>query len=201
MKSSSVQQAFDKYIELLLKWNETHNLTSIIDPEKIRSRHFDDSCEPVSFLDGRKRLVDLGTGAGFPGIPLKLVKPELEITLIDTKRKKIAFCDEVIRMLGLTGIQTIRGRAEDPYVYRMLGLFDAVISRAAWPLPVFLEIADPYYDEDGICIAMRGANWKQELDAIGDIMARHKLALFDSHRYTVGKDEKRCLLIFNKKEF
>jgi 16S rRNA (guanine527-N7)-methyltransferase len=191
----------EQYLELLLKWNDTHNLTSITDPQKIKTHHFEDSCAPLPFLEGKKRLVDLGTGAGFPGIPLKIANPELEITLIDAKRKKIAFCNEVIRKLKLDGIEAMQGRAEDPYVYRSLGVFDVVISRATWPLNVYLEMSDPYYDESGICIAMRGSKCKEELSEARDIMERHKLVLNDEHAYTIGDYEGRCLLIFKKKQF
>ena len=125
---------FDVYVELLQKWNEKYNLTSITDPDNIKTDHFDDSLAPLPLLEDSKRLVDLGTGAGFPGIPLKMARPELEVVLIDAKRKKVSFCNEVIRTLGLQDIEAIQGRAEDPYLYRSLGLFDAVISRATWPI-------------------------------------------------------------------
>ncbi len=190
---------FEKYLALLLKWNAQINLTAITDPAEIRSHHFDDSIAPVHFIEHAKSLVDLGTGAGFPGIPLKIIMPKLRVVLIDAKRKKISFCNEVIRTLKLDGIEAIQGRAEDPYLFRTFDRFDVVISRATWDLNVFLEIADPYFDENGLCIAMRGAKWENELKSAGKIIARHNLRLDTTHPYTIGQGEKRCLLIFRKR--
>jgi 16S rRNA (guanine527-N7)-methyltransferase len=194
-----MQQLFDRYSELLLKWNERFNLTAITDAEKIRTHHFDDSLAACPFVEDARSLIDLGTGGGFPGIPLKICLPELNVVVLDAKRKKIAFCQEVIRELGLTGIEAVHGRAEDPYLYRALGLFDVVISRAAWPLTVFLEIATAYYNESGTCIAMRGANWENEIKESEEIVKRHKLMVVETHPYTVGQDEQRALVIFKKK--
>ncbi len=194
-----MQQLFDHYAALLLKWNERFNLTTITDREKIQTHHFDDSLAVCEFVKDARSLIDLGTGAGFPGIPLKICFPELTVVVLDAKRKKIAFCQEVIRQLGLMGIEAVHGRAEDPYLYRALGFFDVVISRATWPLTMFLEIATSYFDQRGTCIAMRGTHWDEELKGSELIMKRHALAVIGTHTYTIGHNEHRALLMFKKK--
>ncbi len=191
-------ELFDQYLALLQKWNAHYNLTSIVDAHEIQTHHFDDSLAPLPFVEKAATLIDLGTGAGFPGIPLKIASPHLDVTLIDATRKKISFCNEVIRALKLQGIRAVQGRAEDPYLVRQFDPFDIVISRATWPLGMLLEMADAYFNEHGRCIAMRGARWREELAESQDIIARHKLALETTHPYTIAHDEQRCLLIFRK---
>ena len=92
---------FEKYRKLLLKWNKQYNLTSIEDPKEIWIKHFEDSLSLLSLLTDNSSVLDLGCGAGFPGIPLKIENPNLKITLLDSNRKKIAFCEAVIRELKL----------------------------------------------------------------------------------------------------
>jgi 16S rRNA (guanine527-N7)-methyltransferase len=191
-------ELFRQYLALLQKWNTHYNLTSIVDTREIETHHFDDSLAPLPFVEKATTLIDLGTGAGFPGIPLKIAAPHLDVTLIDATRKKISFCNEVIRTLKLQGIRAVQGRAEDTMLVRQFNPFDVVISRATWPLGVLLEMADLYFDEHGRCIAMRGARWREELTETQDIIARHKLALDTTHPYTIAHGEQRCLLIFRK---
>lgn len=192
------EEQFKEYARLIKKWNAKYNLTAIDDDEGIRTHHFDDSLAVVPFVEHAKTLIDLGTGAGFPGIPLKIALPHLEVTLIDAKRKKIAFCQEAIRTLGLKEITAIDGRAEDQYVYRGLGTFDVVISRATWSLDVFVAIAALYLGESSTCIAMRGAAWKKDLEEARETLERFNLKLKDTHEYTIGAGDKRCLLVFKK---
>jgi 16S rRNA (guanine527-N7)-methyltransferase len=193
------EEQFKKYAELIKKWNEKINITSIDDDEGIRTHHFEDSLAAKEFVSDTRTLIDLGTGAGLPGIPLKIALPDLEVVLIDARRKKISFCQEVIRALDLEKIRAIDGRAEDPYVYRELGTFDIVISRATWSLDVFVAIAAPYMNGNSKCIAMRGANWKADLEEAEGELKRHKLSLEKTHEYIVGKGDKRCILVFRKR--
>jgi len=192
-------EQFKTYAELIRKWNSKYNITAIDDDDGIRTHHFDDSLAAKRFVGDAKTLIDLGTGAGLPGIPLKIVIPGLEVTLVDAKRKKIAFCQEVIRALKLKNIKAIDGRAEDPYIYRMLGTFDVVISRATWSLHVFAAIAAPYMNAKSTCIAMRGASWEKDLEEAAENINRYGLELESAHEYTVGTGDKRCLIIFRKK--
>lgn len=149
-------EQFDSFLKLLLKWNETYNLTAITDEKEIRIKHFEDSLSPLPFLPDNCRLLDIGSGAGFPGIPLKIKRPDLEIVLLDSQRKRIAFCEAAIRELRLKNISAIHGRAEDKKIQNDLGLFDVVISRATFSLEKFLELTLPFAQEKGIAIAMKG---------------------------------------------
>lgn len=191
-------ERFKGYSELIKKWNRKINITAIDDDDGIRTHHFEDSLAAKAFVSNARTLIDLGTGAGLPGIPLKIAIPDLEVVLIDAKRKKISFCQEVIRTLGLEKIRAIDGRAEDPYIYRELGTFDAVISRATWSLDVFVAIAVPYMSGDSVCIAMRGASWEEDLEEAKDELKRYKLNLEKAHEYVVGDDNKRCILVFKR---
>ena len=126
-------EQFLAYYDLLIERNKVMNLTAITEFEEVMSKHFVDSCAlgKAVALDGKKRLLDVGTGAGFPGIPLKIIYPELEVVLLDSLNKRVKFLNEVIEKLGLTGITAIHGRAEDiakQKEYR--GNFDLVVSRA-----------------------------------------------------------------------
>lgn len=149
-------------MELLLKWNKTYNLTAITDLKEIQIKHFEDSLSPLPFLKSCERILDIGTGGGFPGIPLKIERPELEVILLDSQRKKISFCEEVIRQLGLKKISAHQGRAEDPKMIKTLGLFNAVICRATFSIHDFLTMAGPYLKKEGIAIAMKSEHWREE---------------------------------------
>lgn len=188
--------ALDHYADLLIAWNKKLNLTAITDLAKIRSHHFDDSMAALDAVRTAHSLIDLGTGAGLPGIVLKICQPSLRVVLVDATRKKISFCNEVIRRLNLTDIEAIQGRAEDSALQQRLGKFDAVISRATWGLDEYLAIAIAYLAAGGIIIAMRGAAWREDLEAARQTMERKSLDLFKSEEYSIGDGEKRCLLIF-----
>ncbi len=189
---------FESYLQLLLKWNKTYNLTSITDPKEIRIKHFEDSLASLPFLPPRARLLDIGTGAGFPGIPLKIEKSDLEVVLLDSQRKKIAFCEAVVRELKLNGIETVHGRSDDPKIQKQLGLFDVVISRATFSLSDFLEAAAKYIRPggiapEGIAIAMKGRNWEEEYREKSG-WKLEKVFDYDLSRF----QGKRTLLIFKQ---
>lgn len=185
-----------QYFDLLVRWNRRINLTAIKDWEEFQQKHIADSLELLPFLDGAKNILDIGTGAGIPGIILKIERPELEVTLLDSTRKKISFCDEAIRQLGLKGIRAVWGRAEDPKIVQSLGQFDLVVSRAAWGLSEFLGVAAPYVANGKRLIAMKGLRWKEELDDAQGAMSRHSFELVSSHSYRLAGGESRCIMIF-----
>jgi 16S rRNA (guanine527-N7)-methyltransferase len=149
--------AFELYLKELLKWNQKINLTAIRSEKGMVLKHFLDSLSVTPYLPKHSSVLDIGSGAGFPGIPLKIVQPTLEMTLIDSVRKKIDFQRHIIRMLGLKGTEAIHGRVQDKGILQGLGgRFDIVLSRAFSDLQTFLALSFPFLIEGGTVIAMKG---------------------------------------------
>ena len=168
--SGEQKQQFLTYYEYLVEKNKVMNLTAITEYEEVITKHFLDSlavvktsCFKPEKLAG-KRLIDIGTGAGFPGIPLKIVFPEMEILLLDSLNKRINFLNEVTEMLGLTKINTVHGRAED-YAkqkgYRES--FDFCVSRAVANLSTLSEYCIPFVKQGGCFISYKSGSVDQEL--------------------------------------
>lgn len=163
--SPQVVGQFMVYLHELKAWNARMNLTAIETDEDVITRHFLDSLTPYRFLDKVTRLLDAGAGAGFPGIPLKIVLPNLRATLVDSVSKKVLFMRHIIRTIGLgPDIEAIATRLEDKaLVKKYAGLFDCVISRAFTNLPDFLEMSQSYLAPGGVIIAMKGPKAQEEL--------------------------------------
>ncbi|MBU8849536.1 MAG: 16S rRNA (guanine(527)-N(7))-methyltransferase RsmG, partial [Desulfobacterales bacterium] len=148
----------------LAAWNKKINLTAIKDPLKIAEKHFIDSIAVVPFLGNEKCLMDMGSGGGFPGIPIKIMRPSLKVVLIDSSRKKVNFLKHVIRMLQLENIEAFHSRVEDLHENKAFkNKFDAVISRAFTDLSNFVDLAVPLLNKKGSIYAMKGKNAKQEI--------------------------------------
>lgn len=161
---------YDKFIiykDMIKEWNEKVNLTAITEDEEIIKKHFIDSIKSYRFeeLNNCKNLIDIGTGAGFPGIPLKIMRPDLEVVLLDSLNKRVNFLNEVIKRLGLTGIKAIHGRAEDfarENNYREK--FDVAISRAVANMSVLSELCIPFVKNGGYFVAMKGPSVDEEIN-------------------------------------
>ncbi len=155
---------FYSYMNLLLEWNKVMNLTGITDPKEIIIKHFIDSLTVISKINKDSTIIDVGTGAGFPGIPIKIIFPETCVVLLDSLNKRINFLNEVIEKLNLKNIETVHGRAEDygkDKKYRET--FDIAIARAVAPLNILLEYLMPFVKVNGKCICMKGANINEEI--------------------------------------
>jgi 16S rRNA (guanine527-N7)-methyltransferase len=141
----------------LLKWTRKINLTAICDPLEIAVKHFLDSIAPAPIIPPDISLLDMGSGGGFPGIPLKIMIPSLSVTLIDASRKKVNFLKHVIRMLGLDNIEACHIRAEDlSRDFISNNTYDVIISRALSSLVNFVQMSLPLLSKDGFIIAMKG---------------------------------------------
>ena len=201
---------FDKYFQLLIKWNEVMNLTAITEFDDVCKLHFVDSISGSKYFDFSKKdysLVDIGTGAGFPGIPIKIVFPELHITLLDSLNKRLNFLNEVIDQLGLNekgSIKTLHGRAEDYCTVKEGSLresFDIAVSRAVANMSTLSEYCLPYVKVGGSFIAYKSEKAQEELKnakgAIhllgGKLVATEEFLLPDT-------DVSRTICIVEKKE-
>lgn len=157
--------AFISYLHELRRWNRRVNLTSIEDEREIVIRHFLDSLTPLEVLGKAWKVLDVGSGAGFPGIPLKIVRPDLSVVLIDSSKKKVAFERHIIRTLRLEGIEAIHGRVEG-LACTMPRVFDAVISRAFSRVAMLASLSAPLLKPGGFLVAMKGPRWKEELEGV-----------------------------------
>jgi 16S rRNA (guanine527-N7)-methyltransferase len=157
-------EAFEVYLKELLKWNQKINLTAIQTEKGIVLKHFLDSLSVLPYLLKSSSILDIGSGAGFPGIPLKIVQPTLEATLIDSVRKRVDFQRHIIRTLGLKGIEAIHGRVQDRgIVQRFEGRFDITLSRAFSDLRTLLLLSFPLLKKGGSVIAMKSEVENHEL--------------------------------------
>ncbi len=158
-----INQFYD-YMNLLLEWNEKINLTAIVEPEEVILKHFIDSLTINKYIEKNKTIADVGTGAGFPGIPLKIYRPDLNVTLVDSLNKRINFLNEVIDKLDLKEISTVHSRVEDfgrDKKYRES--FDYVTARAVANLTTLSEYLIPITKVNGKCICMKGNDVKEEI--------------------------------------
>lgn len=163
------QKKYDQFMlykDLIKEWNEKINLTAIKEDEEIIKKHFIDSMKVFKFdqLKNAKNVIDIGTGGGFPGIPMKIIKPEVNIVLLDSLNKRIIFLNEVIKRLDLKNIKAIHGRAEDfaqEKQYREK--FDVAVSRAVANLTVLSEYCIPYVKVGGYFVAMKGPAVEEEI--------------------------------------
>ena len=156
-----------RYWELLAEKNKVMNLTAITDPAEAARLHFLDSAALLALTDLRgKSVVDVGTGAGFPGLPLKLLEPSIRLTLLDAQRKRVDFLREVCDDLGLEDVECVHSRAEEFARERREG-FDIAVSRAVAALPVLAELCLPLVKPGGQFLAMKSLDTNEELNAAG----------------------------------
>ena len=159
--------AAEKFAALLAeleKWNRRVNLTAIRDPDEMVTGHLLDSLVARPLLAGT-RVLDVGTGPGFPGLPLAIVEPQRHFTLLDSSRKKIMFVQHVAGLLGLDNVAAVKGRGED---YAPGQRFDTVIARALAALPRLVEIAGHHVREDGVFVALKGRYPAEELEQMSN---------------------------------
>lgn len=181
----------------LMTWNRTTNLTAITDPVEIAVKHFLDTLPVSSLLPSGSRLLDIGSGGGFPGIPLKILRPDLHVFLIDASRKKVSFQKHIISMLGLKDVETRHARAEElkeelrPESRR----YDVIVSKAVSRLDRFLDQAVPLLGRPGMLIAMKGRSVDTEVEAARSRIEAEGLSLSTKKYRLPYIDIERCLII------
>ncbi len=192
-------EAFDLYLHELLKWNQKINLTAIRTEKGIVLKHFLDSLSTHLYLPKHGSFLDIGSGAGFPGIPLKIIQPASEMTLIDSVRKKVDFQRHIIRMLGLKGMETIHGRIQDKEICQNLGgRFDVVLARAFSDLQTFLALSFPFLKEGGRAIAMKGKMEDSEIRRLTETKGSRYRFREAGHLTLPFSTFKRTILLFEK---
>jgi 16S rRNA (guanine527-N7)-methyltransferase len=186
---------FFKYLENLKTWNDKINLTSIKNDREIIISHFLDSISIAPLIEDGKKVLDIGSGAGFPGIPLKIVRRGLEETLLDSANKKVSFMNDTIRKLELQDINALWGRAEDIDNKVPRGGFDYVLTRAVGSVSDTLRLSSPYVSENGVIILMRGKRGSEEWNtAIEDNENKVELVKFKDMTLPQS-DLKRIILV------
>lgn len=158
------------YLELIVKWNRVHNLTAVREPEQMVVLHLLDSLSVLPHLGGAKSLLDVGTGAGLPGIPLAIARPELEVTLLDSSHKKAAFLTQAKAELGLANVDVVCERVEQ---WKPGRVFNVVVSRAFSDLADFVSQAGHLVAPAGQMLAMKGVH---PFDEIAKLPASHRVA-------------------------
>ncbi|MET3557508.1 16S rRNA (guanine527-N7)-methyltransferase [Streptococcus rupicaprae] len=202
--SDQQKKQFEHYFELLVEWNEKINLTAITDKEEVYLKHFYDSLAPIleGFIPNQSlKLLDIGAGAGFPSLPMKILFPKIEVTIIDSLNKRINFLNLLAEELGLTGVAFYHGRAEDlgqDKIFR--GQFDLVTARAVARMQVLSELTIPFLKVKGQLIALKASSADEE-----NLAAKNALSLLFSqiqvsHDYQLPNGDPRNITIVEKKK-
>ena len=196
---------FNTYYKMLVEWNEKINLTAVTEQEEVYLKHFYDSITPLFYADIEEgaSLCDVGAGAGFPSIPIKIIRPDLKITIVDSLNKRINFLNELTAVLGLDKIHLVHDRAETfgSHNAEARHMFDVVTARAVAQLNVLSELCLPLVRTGGQFIVMKGKKGQEELDESkfaldllgGELTKVHQLSLpkEESDRYIMIIDKKR----------
>ena len=188
----------ERYFELLVEWNEKMNLTGITKKEDVYLKHFYDSLTLFKAIDLNKveTLCDIGTGAGFPGLVIKIVFPNIKVTLVDSLNKRITFLNEVIKELNLKNVEAVSTRVEE-YGIKNREIYDVVVARAVASLPILLEYAIPLAKVDGYFIAMKSS--KDELNDLKDIYKKLNIELENATTFLLPyENSNRALIKFKK---
>jgi len=187
------------YLKELWAWNRKFNLTGLCSRKEIVKELLIDSLIAAAFLPKEGRLLDVGSGAGFPAIPLKICNPGLDALLIEANAKKVSFLKQAVRLTGLSGVNVIRGRVEKKGGLLNPEGYHIITARALASLPQTLAWCAPYLMPQGILVNFQGTQFQKALRESSLVMKEHRLLLKASIPYTLpGKDFQRNLLIFTK---
>ncbi len=197
--TSAQVDMFDAYFRELVEWNEKFNLTAIVEYDEVVLKHFLDSLSLAPIVCDAKSLIDIGSGAGFPGLPLKIVRPDLRVTLLEATGKKVAFLRHIIEVLQLHDIAAIQARAEDlGHNPEHRERYDAALARAVAELATLAEYALPFVRVGGIFVAQKGVQVEDEIER-----AEHAMRTLGGHlRETIPVHlpelEQRHLIVIDK---
>lgn len=188
------------YYELLIKWNEKMNLTALTAPEDVALKHFADSLLLLRYIEIKKdeRVIDVGTGAGFPGLVLKIARPDIRLTLLDSLQKRLLFLDEVCRSLEISDVELVHSRAEDGSRTELRDSFDIAVSRAVASMNTLCEYDLPYVKVGGRFIAMKGKDAAQELSDAQNAIDTLGGQFIQKHDFVLGSAGERSIIEIEK---
>ncbi|AYG00166.1 16S rRNA (guanine(527)-N(7))-methyltransferase RsmG [Lactococcus allomyrinae] len=202
--SEHQKEQFQRYFELLVEWNEKINLTAITEQSDVYLKHFYDSIAPILYdviADDATTLLDIGAGAGFPSLPMKIIFPSLKVTIIDSLQKRINFLSVLTDELGLKEVTLLHGRAEDfgqnPH-YR--GQFDLVTARAVARLSVLSEFTIPFLKKDGRLLSLKASQFTEELSEAKNAIAILGSKFIKEIAYELPNGDERHIAIIEKKK-
>jgi len=200
--SETQARQFEKYYELLVQKNEVMNLTAITEFDEVLIKHFLDSCEAAPLLHENASLIDVGTGAGFPGIPIKIVRPDVKVCLLDALAKRIDFLKEVVEALSLEGVDCLHGRAEDfagnGSSPKLRESFDYAVSRAVAQLSVLAEYCLPFVKVGGFFIAYKSGDIEEELAGAAHALEVLGGKVSEVKRFSLPNGDERSLVLIQK---
>ena len=188
------------YNELLTEWNEKINLTALTAPEDVALKHFTDSLMLLRYIDIEKDacVIDVGTGAGFPGLVLKIARPDIRLTLLDSQQKRLTFLDTVCRALDIEDVELIHSRAEDGSRTELRDSFDIAVSRAVASMNTLCEYDMPYVRVGGRFIAMKGKDADKELAEAQNAIKELGGKLIAKHDFVLGSAGERSIIEIEK---
>ena len=198
------KEQFERYFELLVEWNEKINLTAITEKDEVYLKHFYDSIAPIlqGLIENQPiRLLDIGAGAGFPSLPMKILFPELDVTIIDSLNKRINFLHLLAEELGLSGVHFYHGRAEDfaqDKAFR--AQFDLVTARAVARMQVLSELTIPYLKVGGRLLALKASNAPEELEEAKNALNLLFSKVEDNLQYELPNGDPRYITVVEKKK-
>lgn len=194
--SDDVLKNFYDYMNGIISWNDKINVTAIVDPDEFIVKHFIDSITINEIVENKGKLLDIGTGAGFPGVPIKLLNDKLSVTLIDAVNKKLNVIRDVSKDMNIDNLEIIHSRAEDlarDKNYREQ--YDYVTTRAVSNLSTILEYMIPFLKVNGIAICMKGPNYKEEIEDAKNTFKVLGIKLKEVKKYVFEGQERNVLII------
>lgn len=194
------EKDFESFYNFLIETNKQFNLTAITTKNEVFEKHFLDSLAPLEILTKDSKVIDIGAGAGFPSIPLKIVRSDLKLTMIDSLTKRVNFLNDVINLLKLQNVEALHCRAEDLAInpnYRES--FDVAVSRAVASLNTLLEYAAPFIKIDGLFVAFKGVNYNEEIKEAANAAKVLGMEILQTIDYNLSQSGlTRTLVVYKK---
>ncbi len=192
-----ILQKFDTFYDLLIEWNNKFNLTAITDKTEVEIKHFIDSITIYPYIKDNQYICDIGAGAGFPSIPLAILKPNCKFILIDSLNKRVNFLNEVVNKLGITNCTCIHTRVED-FAIKNRESFDITLARAVAPLNILLEYTMPLLKVNGLLISHKGSNINEEIDEAKAASNILNCKINNKYELELPNGDYRCIIEYIK---